>query len=177
MDWNAVADDPDRQKLARTLVDLTPRTGWSQNALNQASAQAFGDTQAWKAIFPGGSRDAIWHISLVSDASMRGAFPRPASSMSAVIDERLAQNADLKPFVRRVMFFDMLHPFQALARMQRTAAAMFDCSPSGSHSAAARVALNISYTAIVCLWLFDRSDGGARTARFTRTVLRSIGLS
>jgi hypothetical protein len=58
---------------------------------------------------PRGSRNAIWFISEVSDASM--AFPfvdSPAPSILPVIITRLDQNDHLKPFVCKVMLFDVI---------------------------------------------------------------------
>ncbi len=180
MDWNAIEDDPERRRLAIALADLTPGLGWGRGTLALASRQAFSDADAWKRIFPRGARDAIWHISRISDASMVQALAAaPAASLCAVIGERLDQNAHMKSFVRRVMLFDMLHPFQALARMQRTARAMMACLPPQARqtSAFALMLLNLAYTGIVFVWLFDRTSGNARTRTVTKRAMGVIGFS
>jgi hypothetical protein len=147
--------------------------------LKKASLAVFSAPDGWRAIFPRGSRDAIWHISLLSDASMMSAFANsPAAAMSVVIDKRFDQNADLKPFVRQVMLFDFLHPFQALARMQRTARAMYACLGAGNvPSWLALTRLNIAYTAIVFVWLCDDTLDDVRTKAVTRPLMRACGLS
>jgi hypothetical protein len=179
MRWDALAADADRVGLARALVEATAQRGWSKRALRQASQNVAGEPEFWRSVFPSGSRDAIWFISEVSDASMKAAFDTvPAEGMSDVIAERLAQNADLKPFVRHVMFFDLLHPVQALARMQRTARVMIQCvEPERQHvSGAAITALNLGYTFIVFVWLLDSSRTQAMTRRTTVGVMRLLGL-
>jgi hypothetical protein len=128
MRWDVLDAPPEKIALARELVRVCSSAQWGHAALRAGWEVAFHDPQRWRLVFPTGSRDAIWFISEVSDASMRAAFENaPARSMSEVILERLSQNTTLKPFVRRVMLFDLLHPFQALARMQRTSRAMFAC--------------------------------------------------
>ena len=98
--------------------------------------------------------------------------------MSEVILERLSQNTALKPFVRRVMLFDLLHPVQALARMQRTSRVMLAClGPHSGHAEAARVTLlNLAYTAIVFAWLFDREGEGGLTRDLTTRLMAALKL-
>lgn len=179
MRWDVLPADPDRIDLARALVDATARRGWGERALSEASVSAAGESGAWRRIFPKGGRDAIWFISEVSDASMRAAFDAtPAAGMSEVIAERFAQNADLKPFVRRVMFFDFLHPVQALARMQRTARVMIQCfAPERRAVSGGRItALNLGYTFIVFVWLLDGSQTQTLTRRTTVGLMRLLRL-
>ena len=179
MRWDALAANADRVRLARALVEVTAQCGWSKRALRQASQNVAGEPEFWRRVFPSGSRDAIWFISEVSDASMRAAFDTvPAEGMSDVIAERFAQNADLKPFVRRVMFYDLLHPVQALARMQRTARVMIQyVEPERQRAMGAAVtALNLGYTFIVFVWLRDSSQTQAMTGRATLRVMRLLGL-
>jgi hypothetical protein len=130
--WDRIASDPDKAALARALIGRVPLLGWGETALSAASEAAFGDATKWRRIFPGGSRDAIWFISEISDASMTFPFSdSPAPSMSTVIITRLEQNGHLKSFVRKVMLFDIMRPVQAFSRMQRTSRAMFACLGSG----------------------------------------------
>jgi hypothetical protein len=178
MRWDATPADPEAIALARDLVDRVPTSGWSRRTIAAASAGVLSDPERWRGLFPRGSRDAIWFVSTISDASMKLAFAAPAAAMSSVILERLEQNRDLKPFVRQVMRFDIIHPIQALARMDRTARVMFDCvaNRAGPPSRAALIALNLVYTAIVFVWLFDRGPADAFTRRVTPRAMRLIGL-
>lgn len=162
-------------QLARALVDITPRRGWGARAMQEASEAACADRHAWRIWFPRAARDAIWFISDVSDASMASAFKAsPAPDLRAVIVERLAQNSDLKPFVRRVMLFDLLHPVQAVARMDRTARVMLAClAPHGRRPPASL--LNFAYTLVVFIWLFDGSAGDARSYQAAGGLMRLIG--
>jgi hypothetical protein len=172
--------DAERRAVVAALLDLVPQSGWRRSTLEAAGRQGLGDPNAWRRVFPRGVRDGIWRVSDISDASMRAAFDAvPANAMSEVIAERFAQNAGLKHFVRQVMAFDVVHPLQALARMQRTARVMFACLGPGVRppSACELAILNLAYTATVFVWLFDWSDGGKRTVAFTRGAMRLIGLS
>jgi hypothetical protein len=127
-------------------------------------------------VFPDGEREAIWFTSRISDASMKTAFDdRAAPGMSEVILTRFAQNSDLKAFVRQAMLFDMAHPLQALARMQRTARVMMACVAGGKTDWLSLTCLNIVYTVIVFIWLFDRTKDGQRTAGATRWAMRRLG--
>lgn len=100
----------------------------------------------------------------------------PADDLAAVVVERLRQNGELKPFVRRVMAFDIRHPVQALGRMQRTANVMFRCLGPQTlpPSFADLTVLNLIYTAIVFFWLFDRSPGDARTRSLAAQATRLV---
>ncbi|MFO1013775.1 MAG: hypothetical protein U1E50_08425 [Caulobacteraceae bacterium] len=152
--------DPDRRRLAEAVLRRAPAEGLGAVA------------------FPGGVKAAIWFISEASDASMAAAFStQRAQSMSDVIDLRFAQNRDLKGFVRRVMFFDLLHPVQALQRMQRTARVMFRCLGAAKPTPMAVTCLNLAYTLVVFRWLLDRSAEDAATARFSRRVMSLIGMA
>jgi hypothetical protein len=178
--WERTASDPDKVALARALIERVPSWGWGEAALAVASKAAFDDVAKWRQIFPRGARDAIWFISEVSDASM--AFPfveSPAPSIFTVIITRLEQNDLLKPFVRKVMLFDVIHPVQACSRMQRTSRAMIACLGAGAPPPSLRAVtgLNVIYTGIVFLWLHDRTEGNARTKRVARRLIRLIGMS
>ena len=178
MRWDQIEDDHDKVTLARALVDRVPSSGWGRRTLAAAAVAAFSDPEAWRLLFPRGPRDAIWFVSTVSDASMRSAFATaPSASMSGVIVERLEQNCDLKAFVRQVMLFDVAHPIQALARMDRTAQVMFQCVAGRAKppSRGALIALNLVYTAIVFVWLFDRSPGDAFSQSIAARAMRLIG--
>lgn len=174
MDWTAVEAPPEKVALMQVAIELIPTQGVSVRALSAASHQLFGDDGQWLQIFPGGLTEALWFVSDVSDGSMAHAFANaPAKAMPEVVAVRFAQNAALKPFVRRVMIYDFFHPFQALARMQRTAKVMFDClrrrrSPSFLHLAA----LNLLYTFTVMIWLADRSPDNRLADRCARILLR-----
>ncbi|MDO9223773.1 MAG: hypothetical protein Q7U20_08700 [Caulobacter sp.] len=177
MDWSAIPDDPSRNALAEALVPITATQGWTRAALAQASVAALPGPDSWRDLFPRGAVDAIWHISKVSDASMLAAFRHcPATSLVAVVDERFAQNRDLKPFVRRVMDFDVLHPLQALRRMQRTARAMYQCLGQSrpGPSFATLTLLNLLYTMVVFIWLFDRSPDDRITRGATRRLMALV---
>jgi hypothetical protein len=177
---DALEPDPRRKALAVALIARVPATGWRRATLDAASKQALGAADGWRAYFPRGTVDAIWYVSTISDASMKLPFlAAPAASMSQVILTRLDQNAGLKPFVRRVMLFDFIHPFQAFARMHRTARVMFECLPARERgpSFLALSALNVTYTAVVFFWLFDGGADGARTAALAQRAMRLIGLS
>lgn len=179
MRWDATPAEPDKIALARDLIERVPSSGWSRRTLAAASASVLSDQRAWRGFFPNGSRDAIWFVSTVSDASMKLAFAAArAPDMSSVIIERLDQNRDLKPFVRRVMLFDMAHPIQALARMDRTARVMVECVGARAKppSRAALIGLNLVYTAIVFAWLFDRGPDDTFTRSLTPRAMRLIGL-
>ena len=178
--WDRIASDPDKVALARALIERVPLWGWGEAVLSAASKAAFDDLTKWRQIFPRGARDAIWFISEVSDASMKLPFLSAlAPSMSTVIITRLNQNRHLKPFVRKVMRFDVLHPFQALSRMQRTSRVMFACvgrtHPATSFCSVA--GLNVLYTAVVFVWLFDRTDGDQLTKRTASRLVRLVGMS
>ena len=143
--------------------------------MSDLTASGLANVADWRAHFPRGPTDALWFISAASDASMRAAFvDQPAADMATVIGERFEQNRDLKPFVRRVMDYDVLHPIQALHRMQRTAAVMFDCLPPGRRASTGfgRARLNLIYTGLVLLWLLDRSPNDRRTFVVTRLAMR-----
>jgi ubiquinone biosynthesis protein COQ9 len=178
--WNSIASNPDKVALARALIERVPLWGWGEAVLSTASEAVFDDLEKWRRIFPRGSRDAIWFISEVSDASMKLPFlDAPAPSMSTVIITRLDQNRHLKPFVRKVMLFDVLHPFQALSRMQRTSRVMFACTDR-THRAASYCSvagLNVLYTAVVLIWLFDGTDADDLTKRLARLLVRLVGMS
>jgi hypothetical protein len=178
--WDRIAGDPDKRALALALIERVPLLGWRDTALSAASEAAFSDATKWQQIFCRGSRDAIWYISEVSDASMKLPFlDSPAPNMSTVIITRLDQNRHLKPFVRQVMLFDVLHPVQAFSRMQRTSRMMFTCLAHDHRrpSLCSIAALNVLYTAIVFVWLFDRTEGNAFTQRMVRQLTRLIGMS
>jgi hypothetical protein len=175
-----VEPDADRRALVQAIIERVPALGWRTAMLEAASQAALADPARWRSHFPRGPVDAIWCVSTLSDASMHLPFAaEPSPSMSAVIAERFDQNAALKPFVRRVMQFDVGHPFQALARMQRTARVMFaslaDARPNPSWFALA--VLNVTYTSAVFAWLNDRSPDSAKAKAFTRRAMRLIGLS
>lgn len=173
MRWDSVAAPTEKVLLAQALTETTARTGWARGAFEAASLRALGSPRAWRKWFPRAGRDAIWFISEVSDASMARAFQGiSAASMSAVIRERFCQNAGLKPFVRRVMVFDLLHPVQALARMQRTAGVMLGCIGQTDVGFVRLTALNLAYTAIVFWWLFDGSAGDRHTHWLTERTMR-----
>lgn len=175
MRWDAVSAPHEKLALARALVDVTSRRNWSLGALQEASEAACGDAGAWRGAFPGGAHDAVWFISEVSDASMAAIFKNaPAHDLKTVIVERLAQNRDLKPFVRRVMVFDFLHPVQAVARMNRTARVMLGCLTAQSRRPHAWM-LNLAYTLVVFIWLFDRSDADASSHRAAERLMWIIG--
>jgi hypothetical protein len=180
MFWESTEADADKKALGQALVARVPRSGWRSATLSAASEATFSDAAKWQQIFPRGSRDAIWYISEVSDASMRFPFlSSPAPNMSTVIITRLSQNEHLKPFVRRVMLFDVFHPVQAFSRMQRTSHMMFACLRPGTRNPSLRLitGLNIIYTAIVFFWLLDPSNGNECTKRMTRQSMRLIGMS
>jgi hypothetical protein len=179
MRWDAIPAPPDKIALTRDLVERALASGWGRRTLAAASMSVLSDPDGWRDVFPRGSRDAIWFVSTVSDASMKLAFATaPAPDMSMVILERLGQNRDLKPFVRQVMLFDILHPIQALARMDRTARVMFDCVEAPAPpSRAALIALNLAYTTIVFVWLLDRTAGDGFTRSIIPRAMRLIGLS
>lgn len=177
MRWDVLEAPPEKIALARELVRICSEGGWGRAALQVGAQIALQDPELWRPLFPAGPRDAIWFISEISDASMKAAFElAPAGSMSEVILERLSQNTALKPFVRRVMMFDLLHPVQALARMQRTSRVMLACLRSG-HAQTARVTLlNLAYTAIVFAWLFDREGEGGLTRDLTTRLMTALKL-
>lgn len=178
MHWDRIERDTAKRCFGRALTALVPELGWQREALDRASRDAWGQEAHWRIIFPGGVRQAIWYISDISDASMAlmlssGPLPR----MSDVIAERLSQNSLLKPFVRKVMLFDFLHPIQALRRMQRTALVMIACARGTSvrPSWISATALNLAYTLVVFIWLFDRSNGDYTTHKITKALMRLIG--
>lgn len=175
MRWDVLDADAEKIALARALVPISTRRGWGAATLRAAASAVCNDAEAWRRHFRRGARDAIWFISELSDASMAAAFENsPALRIAYVIWERLEQNSDLKPFVLRVMLFDMLHPFQAVARMQRTARVMRNClAPSAN--APATTLLNWTYTFIVFVWLCDRTHGDALTLRLNQWLMRQIG--
>jgi len=176
--WDRIEVGAEKRALALALIERVPHWGWRERTLRAASAAALCNEQGWRGIFPNGARDAIWFISEVSDASMMLAFhASPAICMSTVIAERLEQNAHLKPFVRKVMLYDLLHPIQAVRRMQRTAHAMLACMPrmDRAPSRFEVAALNAAYTVIVFVWLFDRTPGQILTSRTTASATRLIG--
>lgn len=179
MFWDQ-ATDPDKKALALALIERVPGAGWREATLSSASEAVLADPTGWRQHFPKGAQDAIWFISEASDASMKLPFAStPSPSMSAVIVTRFDQNSHLKPFVRNVMLFDMLHPLQAVSRMQRTAQTMFECMQDGGTSGTARAIakLNAVYTALVFVWLLDRTDGNALTKRLTARAMRAVGLT
>jgi hypothetical protein len=179
MDWTAVKASPVKLELAKALAVHTPILGWNRQALDQVSRAAVGDPDGWRPHFPKGARDAIWFISEVSDRSMFAAFLQtPAADMAQVIATRFVQNSDLKPFVRGVMRFDLLHPLQALARMQRTARVMAAClAPSDRPPGRLRLtALNLLYTTVVFVWLGDDSIDQQSTAKFIRAAMAIVRL-
>ena len=166
---------PEKVAIARALVPITARRGWTRASLREAARLVCGDAEAWRRHFPRGARDAVWCISEASDASMAAAFgERRADAVAAVIQERFEQNASLKPFVFRVMLFDFLRPVQAVRRMQRTAHAMRACLRDGAR-APDTTPLNWAYTLVVFFWLFDRSPQDVATFRLNRRLMRVIG--
>lgn len=171
MRWDVLPAAQERVSLAQELVSLSPAEGWSAATLAKAAQRLWKNEEAWRRVFPGGPREALWFVSEVSDESMRAAFLlEPAASMAVVINERLAQNRKLKPFVRTVMAFDLRNPVQAVKRMQRTARVMQLCV--ASHIGGPKlILLNQFYTLIVFFWLFDRSPDDAKTSRLARTLM------
>jgi hypothetical protein len=176
--WDRIEADAEKRALAIALIEHVPQSGWRERTLCAASTAALCNEQGWRRTFPNGARDAIWFISEVSDASMKLAFEAsPAGCMSTVVAERLEQNGHLKLFVRKVMLYDLLHPIQAVRRMQRTAHAMLGCMPrmDRAPSRFEVAALNAAYTVIVFVWLFDTTRGQSLTSRTTASVMRLIG--
>ncbi len=178
MDWRAIESPPDHVALAQALVGVTARWGWNRRALDEASQTVFSDPRRWRTVFPRGAKDAIWFISRISDASMKAAFDaESALDMTDVILTRFAQNSDLKAFVRRVMLFDVVHPVQALLRMQRTARVMMACVAGGGKTDGwSLTRLNLVYTVIVFIWLFDDTPGDRRTTGVTRWAVKRLRL-
>ena len=176
--WESLAAAPDRIRVAQTLVTLSAQRGWSEAVMAEAAQAALGHQERWLEHFPHGPADAIWFISEVSDASMAERFATAgAASIGAVIDERLRQNRHLKHFVWKVMLFDLLHPVQALRRMDRTARVMVRCLARPPKAGGARVhLLNGIYTLLVFVWLLDRSPGDTITRRLTRLLTRPLRL-
>lgn len=177
MDWSTLGAPPDRTRLAQAIVRVAAQTGVNRRCLALAAADAFGDDQAWRRIFPCGPTEALWFISEVSDASMHAAYSaRPAASVAEVIETRFDQNAALKSFVRAVMRYDLLHPVQALRRMQRTARVMVACLEARQplRGFVELTILNLVYTGLVFVWLFDRTEKDRFTRRVTRTVTGRI---
>jgi hypothetical protein len=176
MNWDALPSDPCQLRLAKCFVDAVPDCDVSRVALERASRNAFGDSARWEEFFPAGPTEMVWFVSEVSDASMQAAYSaKPAQRIADVITERLAQNAELKPFVRRVMQYDALHPFQALTRMQRTAKVMYACRAGAERPGLISSALlNVCYTALVFFWLYDRSPGDVRTKAATDALMRIL---
>jgi hypothetical protein len=176
MDWTALTADEHQVRLARSVVGVVPLCGVNRAALAKAAQAAFGDPWKWTEIFPGGPTATIWFVSDISDASMRAAYRlAPAERMADVITERFAQNAGLKPFVKQVMRYDVCHPVQALARMQRTARAMYACKAFPGRPGIVRLAaLNVIYTALVFYWLADRSPDNGRTKAATEAAMRVL---
>jgi hypothetical protein len=177
--WDALPAAPRRIAVAQAVVKAAARNGFSRRAMAAASTASLGTADAWRELFPGGATEALWFVSAVSDASMRSALvERPPADMAAVIDERFEQNSHLKTFVRRVMLYDLLHPWQAVARMQRTARVMVECLPPNRRRVgrARLTLLNLLYTMLVFHWLFDGTDGDARTRRMTRSAMRRLSL-
>lgn len=178
--WEQIETNRDKKALALALIERVPVSGWREHTLSAASEAAFRDANQWRRLFPRGARDAIWYISEVSDASMKLPFlASPAPSMCAVICKRLDQNSHLKPFVRKVMIFDVIHPVLAFFRMQRTSRAMFEClaraAPEPTRRAVAT--LNLTYTAIVFVWLFDRTHSNALTKWIIKRSMRIVARS
>ena len=177
MDWSVARGDSRAVAIARALVEITPQSGWTASALREASWRATGDPEAWRALFPKGSRDAIWLISEVSDASMRASLAgRIGVRVSDAIAERLEQNADLKPFVRQVSLFDFAHPLQAFARMQTTARAMLACAGAERAGWLRRTGVNLIYSLTILGWLFDRSHADRASKAFARRGLGFLRL-
>ncbi|BDU22450.1 hypothetical protein [Dyella sp. GSA-30] len=178
MDWNAFPASNDRRLLSKAFVEWVPEHGVNRKTLALASEAVFGDAIRWREIFPSGATEALWFVSDVSDASMQASFLiTPAGCMAEVIDTRLDQNRSMKRFVKRVMQYDLLHPFQALARMQRTARVMYACvSPHKRASFPGLVSLNLFYTALVFLWLIDGSPNDKRTKTATARAMRMLGI-
>lgn len=178
MDWSVVDSTSERVRLAQSFVNIIPSSGVSKRTLRLAANDTLASSRDWQEIF-GGPTEALWFVSEVSDASMLAAFTNtPAQKMAEVVDVRLDQNASLKPFVNRVMRYDVLHPVQALARMQRTARVMFDClGPREQDVSWVRLTLlNIAYTGLVFGWLMDRSECNHQTKSATRAVFRLLGI-
>lgn len=170
MDWMSVNVASGKIAIAQEAVRLIPEYGVSTKAFAIASEAIESDASAWRRHFPGGLTEALWFISEVSDASMANAFNEaPAHDLATVVAVRLDQNASLKPFVRRVMLYDFMHPFQAIERMQRTAKVMYGCTLTMSTPSFRAVAtLNCSYTLLIMLWILDLGP----TNRLTRFLIR-----
>lgn len=177
MDWSRLEAPPEQQAFGRAFVAAVPVRGVSRAAADAAAGRAGRDEAWWRGVY-GDLTGVVWFVSDASDASMAATFrDAPANSMAAVIRTRFEQNATLKPFVRKVMLYDLAHPAQALARMQRTAGVMYGCLPDHSAPGWFRLGvLNLVYTLIVFVWLFDGSDQDQRTHRLTRTAMRWLGL-
>jgi hypothetical protein len=177
VDWTAGPAAPDRIRLGQVFVCNAPTLGLSRANLTKSSEEAFGDGKRWMVLFPRGLTEVIWLISEVSDASMCAAFSfGPAPDIASVIQIRFDQNAALKPFVRRVMEYDIMHPVQALARMQRTARAMYGCLSEArtKPGAGGLTILNLVYTGLVFLWLLDRTAGDRLTRAATHIATRRM---
>jgi len=178
MDWSVVDGASDRVRLAQAFVRIVPSAGVNRQTMRLAAKEALGSADGWKKVFDGPT-EVLWFVSEVSDASMCAAFVgTPAREMTEVVNVRLDQNGSLKPFVNQVMLYDVLHPIQALARMHRTARAMYDCLGQGSPSAGQPrlTLLNLAYTGLVFRWLIDRSERDRHTKSTTRAVFRLLGL-
>ena len=177
MNWSALELSPQQVAFGRAFVAAVPGEGVSRAAAQSAAREAQLDEPSCRALYRN-LTGVLWFVSDVSDASMAAAFRSVAADdMATVIRTRFEQNATLKPFVRRVMLYDVAHPMQAVARMQRTARAMYGCLPSRAVPGRFRLGvLNVAYTLIVFVWLFDRSNGNQHTHRLTLKAMQWIGL-
>jgi hypothetical protein len=178
--WDEIEKDIEKRRLGIELIGSVAHLGWGVDALEQSSLVALASRDRWKSYFPAGSRDAIWYISEISDASMALPFASAQKPlMSDVIAVRFAQNRSLKPFVRKVMLYDVAHPVQALRRMQRTALVMISCvcKHFQPHSMWTSTLLNVIYTFLVFVWLLDRSEEDRFTYGLTKFLMRAIGWS
>jgi len=179
--WSKVEPDSKKRAFALALLDLVPSRGWGEASLSQASVLAYGDPTVWKSVFPGGTQEAIWHISELADLEMRAAFDfgvqRPPA-LSAVILTRLHQNADLKKFVFRLLLVDILHPVRALTRTQRTSRHMLHCIGRGTTSTIwLQSAITVLYTFVVLTWLAEESTAPSASKRVAVFASRLVGSS
>lgn len=174
MNWEQVERNHVRRAVGKRLVETITRFGLNQRALTITKDDSTKEELAFCS-FLANPTSAVWYISEISDASMAKDSVGSTSSMAEVIWIRLHQNEHLKPFVRRIMAFDILHPIQALRRMHRTARIMYACVGTPNASTFRAIVLNITYTIIVFRWLFDKSDGSNKTRNLTLTLMRLIG--
>lgn len=150
-------------------------SGWKEAALQAFCDQQGISREQQRAWWPKGVRSIAWDLNAAADEEMERNWPEGAPSLAAIFEQRFKANETLRASVGQLAKSDFLHPVNTLARTAATARHMLalrNLRPSFWRVSR----LVAAYSATVLVWVGDRSEARARTARTSALFLVLVGL-